>query len=74
MEIKTIKIDKGVPIPKGRPWQVYRQMEVGDSIFTTRKKYSCAVRAFKYLNEDAEFTERFVEENGVRGYRIWRTK
>lgn len=70
----TIKIDKGIPLPVNKPWQIFRKMEIGDSIFSTRKQYSNAVKCCQYLDMDFEFTERIVEENGVKGYRIWRTK
>ena len=65
-----IKIDDGVPIPRSKyPW---REMKVGQSFFTEDPKVRAAgFEAGKRLN--LKFVSRTVTENGIKGFRIWRT-
>lgn len=73
-----IDIDKGVPMPetRGRPVRYpFESMEVGDSFFcsggtmrTTRTRTSEASRRLA----PKRFSARAVEENGVKGIRVWR--
>ena len=75
----TIKIDKGVPLPpvpaKGgagrKPKYPWREMQVGDSFFAASdKKLFSTTKAGQSLN--MKFATRKTEENGVRGFRVWR--
>lgn len=76
------KIDKGIPIPpmaragrKGR-WP-FEQMQPGDSFFVPGKKAQDMAGTVFYVrmkNPGWKFSMRMLEENGVKGTRIWRTK
>jgi hypothetical protein len=71
------KIDKGVPIPSrkmggnggGRPpFYPCQSMDVGDSFFLPNKK------VFSYVSHNRKFETRKIEENGIKGLRVWRVK
>jgi hypothetical protein len=74
------KIDKGIPIPPSRYGEKttvypFKDMEIWDSFFipggrATRLSGSIANARTKYGHL---YSTRQVEEEGVRGVRIWRT-
>jgi hypothetical protein len=63
-------IEKGIPVPpdirglRKYPWNL---MDTGDSFFVPNRK---VVMPPKHPTK--KWTQRTVEENGVRGIRIWR--
>lgn len=68
---QSFVVEKGIPVPpdpRGRtsvyPWQ---SMEVGDSFFKPDTKVIIPPK-----HPTRKWTQRTVEENGVRGIRIWR--
>lgn len=71
----TIKIEKGVPLPKRRGTKrskyPFADMEVGDSFFfsETRERVSAAARAY-----GARTKKKFASRVDGDGCRIWRTK
>lgn len=73
-----IEIQNNVPVPtlKGRPKKYpLDTMEVGDSFFvatTTRSALGGPITRCR-RSKGYRFTVRVLEENGVRGLRIWRT-
>lgn len=80
------KFDKGIPIPKGRGTTgsgLYVGMEVGDSFFrplpdglTMEKHQTRTINSAsswgRRQSPRQKFTTRAVEENGVKGIRVWR--
>lgn len=75
------KIEKNLPVPEvktGRPPKYpFNTMQAGDSVFiegaTTKSKEYVAAMAYN-RRSDKQFCARTVEENGVKGLRIWRTE
>lgn len=72
-----IEIQKNVPIPsnRGRPIKYpLASMEVGDSFFvaTTYRTALGAPAARCRKKTGFRFAIRAVEENGVKGVRVWR--
>lgn len=73
-----LKIEQGIPIPeaynkRGSGLTVTcDKMEVGESVFTT-KPQSSVYSHFRHLRPK-KFTARAVEENGVKGVRVWRVE
>ncbi len=72
----TVKIDKGVPVPKLRqkylkyPW---KEMNVGDSFFipdTTSGRKGGMMKTPRSMG--MKIVMRNVTENGVKGVRVWR--
>lgn len=76
--ITLVHIDGNVEIPKmmqkGRPprWPI-RSMKVGDSFFTIDKNAKQVVSYAKRIGL-GKFIARVRVEDGVKGYRIWRTE
>jgi hypothetical protein len=73
-------IDKGIPIPdpvkSGRTIYPWHAMEIGDSFFVsldTVKTMRAQVTWANRRHAPKNFQCRVVEENGVKGERIWRT-
>lgn len=72
-----IAIDKNIPPPttgaKGNKYPI-EALEVGDSFFVPGKRpaeiSACYFR--KALTLRRKFTARTLEENGVKGCRVWR--
>lgn len=69
-------IDQDIPLPPrncgtGRPAQYpYSAMRVGDSFFCQR-----AVSTYDWTRRTGfKFSRRAAEENGVKGYRVWRVQ
>lgn len=78
--MEEIKVEAGIPLPHKGTGQSggrhsafdYRGMRVGDSFFSsTRTSHNLWVwqKASGY-----EFARRKVTENGIHGFRTWRTK
>jgi hypothetical protein len=74
--MEPIKIDKNVPIPKGRhnakyPW---KELEVGDSFFIPGKdaKSTSGIKRSAKNSAGIDILTRAVTENGVNGMRVWR--
>lgn len=74
----TVKIDKNVPAPprinahSKYPWAA---MEVGDSFFTTASQSGMSsLIAQQGSKRGWKFTMRGLTENGIKGYRVWRTE
>lgn len=69
-----IKIDKNVAIPakdnRGGARAIVRGMAVGDSFFVTSKPGAASAIL---RNVGFKASQRKVTENGVTGFRIWRT-
>jgi hypothetical protein len=74
----SIAIDKGVPLPRpaGHP---FSQMKPGESCFFPFKigNRSEVLRLrtktrLSALNANASVVTRIVEENGIKGLRVWR--
>ena len=72
MKIEEMKIEKNIPLPTRRTNGVYfiSKMEVGDSVFNTKRSYSAFTIMARRNGLDFEFTERSV----AGGFRLWRTK
>lgn len=66
-------IEKGIPIPQRKMDAKYpfKEMEVGDSFFTTGTPASY-ISLHTRLLKPKKFSCRTVVENGVKGLRIWR--
>jgi hypothetical protein len=80
--MQSIEIDKHVPIPRhgntGRRSSPYPflEMQVGESFFVPNGKRNTLAHYathFRYT-VGKTFTVRAWEENGARGFRVWRTK
>ena len=69
---EIVKIDKGVPLPTARRKYPWDEMEVGDSFFSPVGQATLMTQSRR--RSDRKFTSCAVEENGVRGTRIWRVK
>jgi hypothetical protein len=68
-------IDKNIPIPKNQPKSsIYGEMLVGDSIWSTKRKYGTAQQWSNKNKMEFRFLERPVKQDGIDGFRIWRTK
>jgi len=70
-------IEKGIPLGKIRKRQCgskfpWKEMEIGDSFFSPRKS-GLALKEYS-TTYGIKLTQRAVVENGIKGYRIWRTK
>lgn len=69
-----IEIDKNIPVPP-KLSAVVRKLRKNESVFVPGKKPSevsgCVQSARKLKRK---FTMRSVEERGITGTRIWRTK
>lgn len=76
------EIEKGIKIPvrkSSRPAKYpWRQMELGDSFFVPSGNPSKMITRLNPSSQTQKaglkFTRRIVEENGVKGVRIWRIK
>lgn len=77
----TFKVEKGIEIPKAKTRNKYPvgTMEVGDSFFTplenkSSQRVQTALIQYTKSNRfvGMTFTTRVVEENGIRGVRLWR--
>ena len=77
--VRGIVIEKGIPIPtkgwRGGIGMPFAAMDVGDSFFvmTSGAGVYFAVKKAKASTPGRDFAVRKVEENGAKGYRIWRT-
>jgi hypothetical protein len=72
----TLKIDKRVPIPKGHnaggQTAALKALKVGDSFFAPgATSNSFTMRSYM---RPKKFTIRTLEENGVKGVRVWRVE
>ena len=65
-----MKIDKNIPLPPHKSKYPFRSMEVGDSFFSTASRSSIGSSASKL--KGIKFSTRTVNEDGVRGTRVWR--
>lgn len=76
--MSEFKIDKDIPIPgvhRSRFSATFHQLEVGDSVFfpsTDAPHRSLATVLGRTLGR--KFSLRQRTENGVDGFRLWRTK
>ena len=70
---KLYTIEKGIPIPQRKIDAKYpfREMQVGDSFFTSGTPASYFSLHIRLLRPK-KFSCRTVVENGVKGLRIWR--
>ena len=70
-----VKIEKGIPIPKGNGARVrwpWKELEVGDSFFAKGLNHS-SLSTTRYLAQmRTGFTFSLAKEND--GIRVWRTK
>lgn len=66
------KFDKGIPIPESTHGKYgFREMDVGDSLFIGGKTSAEINNCYGHL-KPRKFTSRRLEENGIKGVRIWR--
>lgn len=77
-----IKIDKNIPIPSriGMKRAVVMKLNVGDSFFVpvsdpkNKRGLSSYLSTIHQKYKFKKFTQRFLTENGITGYRVWRIK
>lgn len=70
-----VVIEDGIPLPRpaARIGYPFGKLAVGQSFFVPeRKSMTSVTRANKTLGPKV-FTARRLEENGIEGFRVWRT-
>lgn len=73
--MSQFKIDKKMPMPYGGNTQCrypWRDMDVGDSFFVPDKKITQIDSRTAQISTGFRFAKRTVEENDIKGVRIWR--
>ncbi len=71
--MKSVKIEKDIPVPRMRSKYPYATMEVGDSFLVPNPYFGKTGHVRSYLpRKDQKFVGKFTQRLTPEGLRVWR--